>query len=173
MNELWLMPIRFLTVWAVAVGLNADWSETEFRLITTRDSAWWCLKLKQNQKHYLKQDFPSKLIVIYYMYIYILYIIYAEVPKHPSFHHKQYTKHGRNLQTANQERGYIQVAFWAVLTEAASTAEAVHPLTRVLVSPSHQSPSLTLSSELYSHPLIRTLVSPSHQNPTLTLSSEP
>ena len=64
-----------LAVQASTVLMDADWSGTDLGLIRTRDSSWWHLKLKQNQISYLKEDFPSKLIVIYEMYIYNIYII--------------------------------------------------------------------------------------------------
>ena len=49
-----------LSVHASILLMNADWSGTDLRLIMTRDPAWWRLKLKLNQKHYLK-DFKQQL----------------------------------------------------------------------------------------------------------------
>ena len=65
-----------LAVHASILLMNADWSGTDLRLITTWDPSWRHLKLKHNQKHYLK-DFPSKLIFAYCIYIFLQALLFV------------------------------------------------------------------------------------------------
>ena len=83
MNE-YLCPFDFLqfgpllAVHTSILLMNADWSGTDLRLITTRDSSWRHLKLKPAEAHrkHLKEDFSSKLIFAYCIYIFLQALLF-------------------------------------------------------------------------------------------------
>ena len=81
MNE-YLCPFDFLqfgpllAVHASIMLMNADWSGTDLRLITTRDPSWRHLKLKHDQKHSVEVNFLRTVFIFscrpfYFLYNYV------------------------------------------------------------------------------------------------------